>query len=202
MNETVVADKTESAPPATDDASGAQTDDLDTLLAGIDQDFDKGTQADSAKDTKDSDAKNAALTQRVAFLEEKETTADVDGAVKVIQENMGDLQLPDRAVRGMLNEMALEDPRMMKAFQNRGKDPVLWNSILKSVGPSIVKEFSGQVDRGLTDDRAALTAALSGTSNVKGEDDSQKFKRFAETATDMEFDEMKRTGKIPKSYSG
>jgi hypothetical protein len=63
----------------------------------------------------------------------------------------------------------------------------------------IADDFGEPVDTKATEDKAALLGAVRGQT-VNQDDDAKKMEAFFNECTDFEFNEYKRTGKIPKSF--
>ena len=181
------------------DGSGAQTEDLDSILANIDADFEEGTTTQQ----RPQEDKSAVLEARLAQLEGERASHDVDGAVTSILDGLESSTKPSRRiVRGLLKDLADEDPRIGRAFQNRAKDPASWKRVLSGVSRTISKEFEDSIDQDVTEGRRALTAALQGKSKTTPNEDAdqKRYERFVASCSDQEFEEMKRTGKIPESF--
>lgn len=186
MNEAVVNDQ-ESASQTTDGDLGAPEKTLDDVLSEIDKEFDKDLQVPETQ--KDED--NSELTElrsTVDHLMSQTTNQDIDKAVEEISSSI-EANVPKSALRGMLNDMAVTDPRLRKAFENRHSDSATWNKVLKAASKKIQKEFSGLPDKGLTDDRDAVSAAIQGASKTIVDDEAPNFKKM----TDAEFEEYKLT---------
>lgn len=182
----VVADDTKLDPKDTSLDSGAQTDDdLDVLLSEIDKDFVKDTEADpeSKEDTE--------LSNKVDHLLKKDEDAAIAGAVTSVQNDLRDLDVsaPDDAIEGMLNQMAGKDTRFKKAFQNRDESPEDWGRVLGAASKTIAKKFGDQVDKNLTDDRAAVENAIKGSSTTNEEDTSKNYKGMSDS--DFEKEKLK-----------
>lgn len=193
-----MADEQDAGQKGTDDGSSAQEKDLDSILSQYDQEFDQDTKPPEQKP----DDQVKYLQEQITHLSQKEVNADIDKAASDISEMLDAPVKPSRRIiKGFLNESAAEDPRIARAFQNRHRDPSSWSKILKGVAGNIEKEFD-TVDQDLTESKNALTAAVQGKSQTsKSDDDDQKFMdRFFKACTDRQFEEYKRTGKVPASF--
>ena len=181
----VVADESTVDPKDTTSDSGAQTDDLDTLLNEIDNDFEKGTQAAPEKGT------DPDLSEKVDYLlKQQETTASGE-AVSSVQGGLKevDISAPDEAIEGMLNQMAIKDERFMKAFQERDQNPGHWNKVIAAASKSIAKKFGDMVDKPLTDDRDSVANAIRGSSTTSDEDAPKNYNSM--TDSDFEAEKLK-----------
>ena len=191
MIQETVAKDTDTASKTTVEDQGAPEKDLDTLLSEIDKEFDQGTKASETKSTTAPDDV-AQLKQTVSYLLEQTTRGDIESAVESVSKTLGDeLKVPRRAIRAMLNDMAIEDPRIRKAFDNRHKDTVGWNKVLKAAAKSIRNEFSGLPDKQLTDDREAVAATIRGASKTTSQDDAPNLNAMS----DQEYETWKRKAK-------
>jgi len=181
--------------------SGAQDDEsLDSILDSIDQEYDQDTKPPKQQQDKD-DPRVRQLEATVTELTERQLRNDIDHAVSTIAENLT-VKPSNRVISGLLNEMAKEDPRIVRAFENRQNDPTTWNRLLKGVAKDIDKEFQSDVDTDVSENREALSRAVQGKSTAKNDEDDEakRFNRFATQATDHEIAEFKRTGRIPESF--
>lgn len=183
--ETVVEDQV-TEPQAAETDAGAQEPSIDDVLSEFDKEFSNDKKEPEQVDTD----RLAQLEERLNFMENQSTNSDINSAVESISKEI-DANVPKRALRGMLNDMAIEDPRLANAFANRYQDPKGWNKVLKAAAKSIQKEFSGLPDKQLTDDRAAVTAAVRGASKTTVEDEAPNFVGWS----DSRFEHWKRTGK-------
>lgn len=178
MAEETVANESESQTTE----ESAQADDLDTLLSKYSQEFDQETNT-SEKASKDDD-RVAQLEARLERYESTKVAEDVANAAKIIAEEIGENAPSQRVLKAMLNDMAIEDERLLKAFQNRHNDPQTWNKILKSASKEIKKEFPN-VDKNATESRAAVEAAVRGSTQPS--DDKPDFSKMS----DAEFQQWK-----------
>lgn len=185
MTKQTVADKSNEASKTTSDDSSAQ-DDLDKVLNEIDQDFDKDTKVpEKEADTKKDDISD--LRSTVDYLTSQVESNDIEKAVESISGAL-DVQVSKRVIKAYLNDMAIDDPRVRKAFANRYKEPATWARVLKGATKAIRDEFSNLPDKQLTEDREALAATVRGSSRTSSEDEPPNFSRMS----DREFDEWKR----------
>jgi hypothetical protein len=182
MNEeAVVEDQEVEAQPTTND-EGAQENSLDNVLSEIDKEFEQVNQRHES-DSETNDVQE--LRDRLSYLENQSTNTDINKAVQSISESI-DKTVPQRAIRGMLNDMAVEDPRLARAFSNRYSDPKGWDRALKAASKEIRKELSDLPDKELNDDRKAVTNAIRGASK-SSEDEAPNFTKMS----DVEFQEWK-----------
>lgn len=159
--QTVVEDNSPETPvEAKEDAQN-----LDELL----NEYDTGTE--QPEKVKAPSGQPDRLEKVLDYVERKEQqeikdqyTTSIESAVTSIQEDITDLKLPDRVVRGMLHEMGTSDQRFQKAFQQRRDNPQAWKNVLKGVAKEIQNDFS--VDEKVTEDRQSLNAAVRDASTI------------------------------------
>lgn len=188
MTDKTVAVDSEVAPPETTTGQGAP-DELDAILSSVGEEFDKETKPPVSEPKKTDEV--AELRSRVEYLVSQSENGDIDKAVDSVSKTL-EVQVPRKAIKGYLNEMAIEDPRIQKAFQNRHKDPVAWNKVLKAASKRINDDFKGLPDKALTDDREALAATIRGASKTSTvEDEAPNFSGWS----DNRFNHWKMYGK-------
>lgn len=157
MNEQTVAETEEVAKPTSE--TGSAPDEYEQLLNEYSQDV-KPVQEPKPESTDDTQEllewarEQRQVQARQAFDHELTTAANA------VKELVGDTNMSDRMVKGYLNALADEDPRIKKAWENRAAKPDAWKAALKKVAAEIQKDFPA--DRGLSEDRAAMTAAIRG----------------------------------------
>lgn len=158
-----VADVTDAGAQPAADVQGAP-EDLDTLLAKFDQEFDQGKKVATEPKTVD---KTAVLEESVNQLQKQLSNADFEKAIDMVSTELGDLKLPRAAIKGTLNGYANENPALVKAFENRYNDPTGWNKVMKATAKKMSKDFEGLVvDKTLTEDRSAIAAVVRGASKT------------------------------------
>lgn len=188
--ETVADDQDTGAQPAVDD-KGAQGQSLDETLNAIDGEFDKDTKGSRTEPDQDN-VKLADLQSKVDQMSTQMTDSDINKAVDVIAESI-DKEVPKPALKGMLSNMAVDDPRITKAFENRYNDPKAWQKVLGAATKTIAKEFANLPDKQLNDDRDAVSNAVRGASNTTSKDETPNLDKLS----DPEFETYKRTGELP-----
>ena len=195
----VVAEKATPDPTDAGQAAGAQTDDLDSVLNQIDQEFDKSKEDVTKVAPETTDDLNA----KVDYLIQNENNQAIDSAVKSVRGMLTDLDVSvpdDEIIEDMLHGMARKDARIREAFDNRHKNPALWQKVLKGASAKIADKFS--VDTQVTRDREIVASAIRGSGKTATADDNKSFEKFQKTASDYQIQEWKITGRIPESYKG
>lgn len=183
MSDTVVDEKTEDQT----DASGtqdAQEDDLDSILAEWDEEPKSDPEPDvSAKGLKESLKR---IQEQQAQADKERTQRDIADAVKTIRTEMGDHALSEKAVRRMLNGAAGEDARLQTAWMNRIQNPDGYSRVLKALAKEFASEVAEMPDKGVTEDRESVAAAVRGAS-TKVPDEPEIPSNVA-TMSDQEFE--------------
>ena len=190
-NEETVVETTQEASQTTSEVKDAQVPDLDSILSEFDKEFDKSFKGQVTPDPEQNEV--SELRKTVELLVHQTSSGDIDKSVDFISSQMGsEATVPKKVIKAMLNSMAVDDPRLRNAFDQRHADPARWNKVLKSAAKSIQKEFSGLPDRKLTEDRDAVAAVVRGASKqTKTEDEAPSFKGWS----DNRFNNWKMTGK-------
>lgn len=159
-NETqAVANDGESVVNQTDETVGAQ--DVDELLSQ----YDEGHQ----QKVEPSDDNKAVIEWVKAQKQKEEKHAYEEGlenAVKTVKAELEGIPASDRIIRGLLHDLAVVNPKVNHAFENRFQDPTTWNRVLKAAAKEFAKEFEGP-DPGLTKDRDAVASAVRSASTAK-----------------------------------
>ena len=160
-----VVDTSNVEPAAQTTEANAQGDDLNTLLA----EFEKGTQPQpqpvQTQQQQQPDPGRQALAEvqelRRQQAEMKHQT-DLEEFKKVVK---GDLDLPDWAVQGFIDEQARKNKPIQDLWSNRDAN----QSAIKRLAATMHKELARaqgkpRVDQNATEDRAAVSAAVRGAS--------------------------------------
>jgi hypothetical protein len=135
--------------------SGGESEDaLDSLLDEFKQKTEPQKPAVSTEDF--SEVVQYVKQQQVESVK-KETEEGISSAVASIKEGL-DVSVPDRAIRGMLFDLAESNEEFVNAFNNRNNNPQAWNKVLKAFQKEVADEF--QIDPGATNDREALKQAV------------------------------------------
>jgi len=186
-----VAGEVESESKTTVETKGAQ-DNLDELLSAFDQEFTKAIPEQKAAQQPVANDDVSQLRSQVDYLVTQMTSGDIEKAVDSLAHEMGeDVSIPKRAIKGMLNDMAIEDLRLRRAFENRHNDPTSWKKVLKGAANAIRKEFSNIPDKKVNEDRSAIAAAVRGASKTKVDDEAPDFRGWS----DQRFNHWKMYGK-------
>jgi hypothetical protein len=153
--------ETDAAVDQTVQEEGA-SDDLDSLL----NEYTQETKPEPTIDQKDvTEAVNWIKEERTRKVEES-VKNDLESAVKNIGENLDlDVKPSSRTIRGLLRDIAEDDPAIQKAFAQRESNPQAWAAAQKRALGLIKEELS--IDQQTTQDRNAITSAVLSASNQK-----------------------------------
>jgi len=123
--------------------------------------------------------------QRAAYEREQQDKA-LSEAAGIIKETIGELpiEISERVYKGVLQQMAYEDQdgRLVKAFQNRFKDPSKWQTVVKTVAKEIKKDFIPK-DKQATESWNAVESAVHGAQSSSSTEKPVDVSKM----TDLEF---------------
>lgn len=190
--QTVVEESDVSATPGTevDDAQ-----DLDSLLNEYDEAEPQSSESKEAKDSSPEEGEDIkSVVSYVKSVQERElrqqTEADVKKAVETIKDGF-DIPLPDRVVRGVLLDMADQNPKFLRAWSDRHENPAGFNKVLKAIQAQLKQEFGSLPDKTLSDERNALASAVRGATKSTTVDEPDDLSNVA-SKSDAEFNKMLR----------
>lgn len=160
------------APNPDGTSGGAPGDDLDTLMSEFDS---QTTTTPQAPEPSQGAQQPTGLDEAVAFIHElkaKQAQEDLNkglgDAVQAIKTEVGDAH-SDQVVEGLLHVFAKENPGVVKAFEERGKNPANWDRTVKALLPKVQEALGGRVDRNVSQDREAISAAVRGATTIAPE---------------------------------
>lgn len=184
--QTVADESNPGVTPQTED-KGAQEPSIDQLL----EQFAK-TETSPEQTSKETDIGVDDLKEVVSYVREdrdrqtrEQTQTDISSAVKAVK---GDLEIDDDLVEGLLYRKASTDPRFLRAFQLRHENPSTWADMQKAMNRDLAAKASAKPDQNLTDDRAAVEAAVRSASTGSTEEAPPDFGSMS----DAEFNAWKR----------
>lgn len=176
--QTVAEDADAGAKPQAEDA-GAPEPSIDELLKQFDT-------TDTPPEQPKPDLKVDDLKEVVSYVREdreerirEKTDADVSEAVKTVK---GDLDIDEGLVKDLLYGKASNDPRFLRAFQMRRENPEGWDNVQKAFSRELASKLV-KPDQNLTDDRAAVEAAVRSASTGSADEAPPDFASM----TDAEF---------------
>lgn len=156
-NEQAVANADVESTETSTEESGAQ-ENLDGLL----NEYEVQTGGEQTTEPKNENSKIDYIYNRFQAEDAEkiktQTNEDIGKAVEIIRDE--NLNLPDKAYRGMLLDKAEEDVRFLQAFQQRGQNPGQWNKVLKAFQKEILSDFKSLPDKEATADREAVLSAV------------------------------------------
>lgn len=166
-----VVDETRvAATPATGvDNAREDVDPLDQLLAEYDQGTKKPDPV-TPPENKPTPLPDDVV-QTVRFLESEVRESRREKDERAISETVASIRgdvptdvYDDDMIRGWLEVQAVKDPRLAEAFKQKNQNPRGWERVKGELRKALAKKAGSQIDRGATDDRAAMTAAIRGAS--------------------------------------
>jgi len=183
-----VANEPDGQSPTATEGTGAPEPTVDELL----KQFDEGTQPTPSEPTAPSI--DAGRLSKVLDYVEQEAKAkaasdfqsDIQSAVKSA---VGDSDLDPEYVEGIFHKRGNTDAAFQKAWLGRKDKPDAWDAVCKQLGKELQAKRS-KVDANLSDDMAAVTAAVRSQS-TKPADPAPSTKDMARMS-DAEFEKMKR----------
>ena len=182
MTEQAVVEQTEEQAKPVTEADDAQ--DLDAILSQYATDEQETTEDTPKKD------EVAELRERIERREREELQAkiqeDIGKSVSRIKDNLKDssINVSDRIVRGLLNEAAQADPRILRAFNDRYNNPQNWERVESQLAKDLISELS--IDPSATASVNAVRNHVRGSQPVT--DDPPDFSKMS----DRDFEKMKR----------
>lgn len=144
-------------------------DDVESLLNEYEQET--STKGEQPDESKQSDAKQPYIPQEVQELLEQKTQSDIKTAASTIKEVSG-VNLPDEVFEGILHRSVDGDPRALRLWQNRSRDPKGWDRYVQSIGRNFAKQMKELPDQKATEDNKAFDSAVRNASNSSSQPDS------------------------------
>ncbi len=164
----VVEDTNVEATPSTT-VDNAQGNDLAAFLT----EYETGTKPTPVTQQQPStppDEVKAALSEITAFRNERAAEKHNTDLAKAVQTVKGDHDLPEWAVQGWIDAKARENKVIADIWANRDSNPGAVNKLLngmkKEFAAEQAKTAKGRVDPDATADRAAVAAAVRGSSTA------------------------------------
>ena len=189
MTDNPVPDQ-DKAPSQTETTTDTAPDELDSLLAQYDN-GQKPTEP-KAPDSETLGDLKESLNEVKVFAQEQREERRAKAVTSAIETVKGDLNMPDKLVRGWLEAEAQENPQVGEAFRNQGNPTSNWPKIAEALGRKFAKEMSEmKIDKAATEDRAAVEASVRGATKASEESDSMSPEEAARM-TPAEHTEWKR----------
>lgn len=192
--QTVVDDKTKAQPEAAAAGTDApKADDLDSLLAEFAAQTKPAATATKPETTTETTSAPAASTdKRIEAIErryaEEAVARDLRPVIEKIKGKVPEGFFEDTEIEDWVAARAQRDPRLANAWMNRHQNPTAWGKVVDAIGEQMAAKFKKLPDRGATEDRAAVTAAVRGASKQAPEGKAPDYSRKsdAEFAKDVE----------------
>lgn len=163
---------TKVVPSSGADSARNDGQDMDALLA----EFDTATKTEPAKPAPAADATkpDTALLERLSVVEgmanriaQSEFKQQMSETVNDVRGDVPKEVVDDDLVEAWLDARARKDPRLAAAWQQKDAKPREWSRIKSELGREFKKKFDKVPDREVTEDRAAVAAAVRGASSTK-----------------------------------
>lgn len=166
--QTVVDDtKATAEPVAAVDGARNDGDDLDALLAQFNQQTAPAKTEPVSPTPQTNQQQQPAPTQPDPMVLRMAQRIEREDLNKLVKEVKGDLDFDDDLVEGWIDAQARKDPRLQKAWLERDTNPQGFQKIAKGLAQEFAKRTSKRVDPQLTEDRAAVAAAVRGASTQR-----------------------------------
>lgn len=197
MSEQTTQTVTETNPPAQPGGAApadARTngDDLDSLLASYDgQQTEKPTPPAKPETTGDGTPDLKALTEQVQGLlsetQRQTFQRDMAETVKAVRGNLDAEIFDDQIVEAWMDAQARNDPRLNQAWLDRHKNPKQFQKVVEGLGRAFEKKYGkALVDKGATEDRAAVASAVRGASTQAPEGKAPNFSAMSDREFEAE----------------
>ena len=167
--QTVVETTPAPATPGATEAGARTEDDLDTLLAAFD-DQGKPSSSASAKPEPKAEPGNteksppAVADGALAEVQQFIFRQDMDKTIKSVRGDLDPEHFDDEFVEAWMDAQARRDPRLSNAWRDRRANPKGFQKVVDGLGRTFAKKYGKMPDKGATEDRDAVTAAVRGAS--------------------------------------
>jgi len=168
----VDATQAPATPGATADSARNDGEELDKLLSEYDQSNKTSSTPEPARPestgTADTDLKALADEVRGLRTERQKETfrKDMDAMVKNVRGNLDPEFFDDVLVESWIDAQARQDSRLLQVFANRHDNPKQFAKIVDTLNRNFARKWSKLPDKGATEDRAAVAAAVRGASTT------------------------------------
>jgi len=170
VDESSVKDVADDAAVQADENNAGASDDSDVDLDALLKEFEAGVETEpSVNEGNDIDVfdDDEPLTRKQVeeLLLKRSSEADYarkaqDDILSAVNTVKGELDIPDKWVRGILEMEAMEDKRFANAFAMRDSKPDAWNKILKAKSKELQAKFGKKEEKNIADDvNAAVHSA-------------------------------------------
>ncbi len=169
MNDTtqaVVETDAPAKPGAQVDSARVETDELDKLLAEFDSDKPKPpeTPKPEPKGTDDVKSLLEPLQGQLTQLQNRQFKHDMGDTIKKVRGDLDPDFFDDKLVKGWIDAMAEDTPKLATAWVNRDNNPKAFQKVVEQLGRDFSKKFSKLPDKSATEDREAVSHAVRGAS--------------------------------------
>lgn len=116
------------------------------------------------------------------------TKADIDGAVKAIEETV-QLGKP-KVIEAYLDGEVRADPRMKALWENRAKNPAAWNSAVQVVAKKMAKEFDLKTDPALAAAQRARKEGQKTLATTAAEEPDESWNNLSQADFDQKWQQL------------
>lgn len=141
------------------------TDDLDTLLKQFEQTEAKPPETPKPEHAGADDSKLLEpIKGTVSAIEQRLFRQDMDETVKKVRGDLDPEFFDDDFVESWLDAQARNDRRLQQAWVERHNNPRQFQKVIEGLSRGFAKKYGKLPDKGATEDREAVTAAVRGAS--------------------------------------
>lgn len=160
MNDAVTDVTTEEVQDTTE-VQTEETPSMEELL----KEFDNGTEEtgeqeqDQVTENASSDPRIDQLTEFMQSEQARRTNTDIDNAISLMKEEEALKELPDRMLKGYINELARENQDLVRAFAQRHEKPEAWAKVVRAAAGELGKQLGTREEK-VTSDMASIRSAV------------------------------------------
>lgn len=168
-NQQAVVDETNgAAQPAPEGTNARDGDELDNILKEFEERPAASTTAQPEKPaaSPQNEVQNASAEVLAARdeIRSERFNRDMNVTIGKVRGDLPSDLYDDDIVRSWINAQADKDPRLAQAWANRDKNPQKFEQVVNALGRDFAKRYGKVPDKGATEDREAVTAAVRGAS--------------------------------------
>lgn len=190
--------KTPAAPGAEGaaDARNNDGDDLDTLLASFDDQTKPKPKSGSdaatapAREQQSGTATHDPQQTHDPVAREYIFRQDMDKTIKNVRGDLDAEFFDDTFVESWIDAQARQDPRLHQAWLNRQANPKQFQKVVETLGRNFAKKYSKLPDKGVTEDREAVSNAVRGASTKAPEGKAPDYSRLSNNEFQAEKDRL------------
>lgn len=124
--------------------------------------------------------------QQNAAAEHAKTSDDMNAAVKAVAEQVE--KMPERVIRGLLKDEYDTNPAFKQVWDNRDKNPAVFNQALGLIAKQYRDDFAVTVDPQIAENQRAFEQSINSASTGSLPDQNQRNYAGLDKVEDAEFD--------------